>query len=38
MVVRVYRFGLFDEGGSNLRLRWFTAVLERRLIVARKRI
>ena len=34
MVVQVYRFELFDEGGSNPRLRWFTAdgrMLERRL-------
>jgi len=34
MVVQVYRFQLFDEGGSNPRLRWFTAdgrMLERRL-------
>jgi len=34
MVVRVYRFGLFDEGGSKPRLRWFSAdarMAERRL-------
>ena len=34
MVVQVYRFALFDEGGSNPRLRWFTPdgrMLERRL-------
>ena len=34
MVVQVYRFELFDESGSNPRLRWFTAdgqMAERRL-------